>query len=65
MAMRFGPRRFSSGSSPRDEGSTHDRAVIARTTKAYGIGAWEGDVMSHYRTLREEDRAAVLAGLER
>jgi transketolase len=41
------------------------RAVIARTTKAYGIGAWEGDVMSHYRTLREEDREAVLTGLDR
>ena len=40
------------------------RAVIARTTKAFGIPAWEGDVMSHYKTLREEDRARVLADLE-
>ncbi len=40
-------------------------AVIARTIKGYGIASMEGDVMSHYRTLREEDRSTVLAGLGR
>jgi transketolase len=39
-------------------------AVIAGTIKGYGIASMEGDVMSHYRSLREEDRAAVLAELE-
>jgi transketolase len=47
----------------RDTGG-RPHAVIARTIKGYGIASMEGDVMSHYRTLREEDRAAVLAGLE-
>jgi transketolase len=39
-------------------------AVIANTVKGYGIASMEGDVMSHYRTLREEDRTLVLAELE-
>jgi transketolase len=43
----------------------HPHAVIARTIKGYGIASMEGDVMSHYRTLREEDRSTVLAGLGR
>jgi transketolase len=45
------------------EGRPH--AVIAHTIKGYGIASMEGDVMSHYRTLREEDRSTVLAGLGR
>ncbi len=45
------------------EGRPH--ALIARTIKGYGIASMEGDVMSHYRTLREEDRSTVLAGLGR
>jgi transketolase len=46
-------------------GGGRPHAVIARTIKGYGIASMEGDVMSHYRTLREEDRSTVLAGLER
>jgi transketolase len=40
------------------------KAVIARTIKGYGWTAMEGDVMSHYRSIPERDREAVLAGLE-
>lgn len=40
-------------------------AVIAHTIKGYGWRAQEGDVMSHYRTMRADDRAQVLADLER
>ncbi len=40
------------------------RAVIARTIKGYGWVAMEGDVMSHYRSIPEHDREAVLAALE-
>ena len=39
------------------------RAVIARTVKGYG---WmENDVMSHYKSIRPEERLDVLGGLER
>jgi transketolase len=41
------------------------KAVIARTIKGYGVSSMEGNVMSHYRTLRDEDRELVLAELER
>jgi transketolase len=47
------------------ERADRPRAVIARTTKGYGISRMEDEVMSHYWTLREEERAAVLAELER
>lgn len=39
-------------------------AVVARTIKGYGVGWMEDDVMSHYRTLKPEDRPRVLADLE-
>jgi transketolase len=41
------------------------KAVVARTIKGYGVSSMEGDVMSHYRTLRDQDRERVLAELER
>jgi transketolase len=41
------------------------RAIVARTIKGYGVASMEGQVMSHYRSLGEQDRATVLAGLER
>ncbi len=41
------------------------KAVVARTIKGYGVSSMEGDVMSHYRTLRDDDRERVLAELER
>ncbi len=40
-------------------------AVIARTTKGHGVGFMENELMWHYRSLREEDRARVMAQLER
>jgi transketolase len=40
-------------------------AVIARTTKGHGVGFMENELMWHYRSLREEDRARVMAELER
>ena len=38
--------------------------MIARTIKGYGWVSMEGDVMSHYRSIPEQDREAVLAALE-
>lgn len=43
----------------------HPRAILARTIKARGWSAMEGDVMSHYRPLSAPDRPHVLAELER
>ena len=40
------------------------RCVIARTVKARGIPSLEGTVMSHYRSYRGDDAAAILAELE-
>jgi transketolase len=40
-------------------------AVIARTTKGHGVGFMENELMWHYRSLREEDRARVLKELDR
>ncbi|HMJ33093.1 MAG TPA: transketolase [Baekduia sp.] len=39
-------------------------AVIARTTKGYGISFMEDELMWHYRSLREADRERVLAELD-
>ena len=38
-------------------------AVVARTTKGHGVGFMEGELMWHYRSLRESDRERVLAEL--
>ncbi|HZU40282.1 MAG TPA: transketolase [Solirubrobacteraceae bacterium] len=51
-------RAFAASTAPRPQ------AVIARTVKGRGVPAMEGEVMSHYRTLTEADREAVLARLE-
>ena len=32
-------------------------AVVARTIKGHGVGFMENELMWHYRSLREEDRA--------
>ena len=40
-------------------------AVVARTTKGHGVGFMENELMWHYRSLREEDRARVLAEVDR
>lgn len=40
------------------------RCVIARTIKARGIPSLEGTVMSHYRSFRGADAAAILAEFE-
>lgn len=36
-------------------------AVVARTVKGHGVGFMEGELMWHYRSLREADRERVLA----
>ena len=41
------------------------RAVIARTTKGHGVSFMEDELMWHYRSLREDDRARVLLELDR
>ena len=41
------------------------KAVVATTIKGYGVSSMEGDVMSHYRTLGDDDRERVQADLER
>lgn len=38
-------------------------AVVARTTKGHGVSFMENELMWHYRSLREDDRARVLAEL--
>jgi transketolase len=40
-------------------------AVIARTTKGYGIDFMENELMWHYKPLREADRERVMAELDR
>jgi transketolase len=40
-------------------------AVIARTIKGHGVGFMENELLWHYRSLREEDRARVLAEVDR
>lgn len=40
-------------------------AVIARTTKGYGIDFMEHELMWHYKPLRESDRERVMAQLDR
>jgi transketolase len=40
-------------------------AVVARTTKGYGVGFMENELMWHYRPLREADREQVMAELDR
>lgn len=40
-------------------------AVVARTTKGYGVGFMEHELMWHYKPLREADRERVLAELDR
>jgi transketolase len=40
-------------------------AVVARTTKGHGVSFMENELMWHYRSLREEDRARVMAELDR
>jgi transketolase len=39
-------------------------AVIARTVKGHGVSFMEGELMWHYRTLREDDRARVMSELD-
>jgi transketolase len=48
-------------------GTPADRpcAVIARTTKGYGVGFMEHELMWHYKPLREDDRERVMAELDR
>jgi transketolase len=43
--------------------ATGPTAVIARTTKGFGWTGMEGDVMSHYRPIKPDDRERVLAQL--
>jgi transketolase len=40
------------------------RAVVARTVKGYGVGFLEGDVMSHYRSFKPDQRDMLLGALE-
>jgi transketolase len=39
-------------------------AVVARTIKGYGVGFLEGDVMSHYRSFRPDQRDTLLGALD-
>ena len=41
------------------------RVIETRTTKGHGVGFMENELMWHYRSLREEDRARVLAEVDR
>jgi transketolase len=40
-------------------------ALVARTVKGYGLDFFENDLMSHYRSLRPDDRERALASLAR
>jgi transketolase len=40
-------------------------AIVARTTKGFGIGFMEGEVLWHYRSLKPEDRPRIEAELQR
>lgn len=40
-------------------------AVVARTTKGHGVSFMEDELMWHYKPLREDDRARVMAELDR
>jgi transketolase len=39
-------------------------AVVARTVKGYGVSFMENELMSHYKSLKPEQRDAVMADLE-
>jgi transketolase len=39
-------------------------AVVARTTKGHGVSFMEDELMWHYKPLREDDRARVMAELD-
>ena len=39
-------------------------AVVARTIKGYGVGFLEGDVMSHYRSFKPDQRETLLGALD-
>jgi transketolase len=39
-------------------------AVVARTVKGYGVSFMENELMSHYKSLKPEQRDAVLAEIE-
>ena len=41
------------------------RAVVARTTKGFGVSFMEDELLWHYKPLKPEDRAAVLSELDR
>jgi transketolase len=44
--------------------SVKPHAVVARTTKGYGVSFMENELMWHYKSLRPEQRDEVLAALE-
>jgi len=45
------------------EPSLKPHAVVARTTKGYGVSFMENELMSHYKSLKPEQREPVLAEL--
>jgi transketolase len=44
--------------------SLRPHAVVARTTKGFGVSFMENELMWHYKSLKPEDRETVLAELE-
>jgi transketolase len=45
------------------QASLKPHAVVARTTKGYGVSFMENELMSHYKSLSEDQREPVLAEL--